>query len=187
MIIAKAKRKENIAEYLLYMWQVEDLIRACGLDIEAVKSNIVSRYKVDEATRLEILDWYEGLIKMMELEDKRKSGHLQINKNVIIRLADLHQQLLGSTKFPDYTAEFYRTLPYIVELRAKTPKEEQAGELETCFNALYGVMMLRLQGKPISKDTEAAIRQISRFVALLAAYFKKDEEKPLFGDDGDKH
>ena len=111
MIIAKAKRKENIAEYLLYMWQVEDLIRACGLDIEAVKSNIVSRYKVYEATRLEILDWYEGLIKMMELEDKRKSGHLQINKNVIIRLADLHQQLLGSTKFPDYTAEFYRTLP----------------------------------------------------------------------------
>ncbi len=186
MIIAKAKRKENIAEYLLYMWQVEDLIRACGLDIEAIDRNIVSRYKTDETTRREILDWYEGLIKMMELEDKRKGGHLQINKNVIIRLADLHQQLLGSTKFPDYTAEFYRTLPYIVELRAKTPKEEQVGELETCFNALYGVLMLRLQGKPISKDTEAAIKQISRFVALLAAYFKKDEEKPLFGSDDDE-
>lgn len=29
MITASQKRKENIAEYLLYMWQIEDLIRAC--------------------------------------------------------------------------------------------------------------------------------------------------------------
>ena len=34
MIIAKQKRKENISEYLLYMWQVEDLIRANHLDME---------------------------------------------------------------------------------------------------------------------------------------------------------
>ena len=32
MIIARQKRKENIAEYLLYMWQVEDLIRANKFD-----------------------------------------------------------------------------------------------------------------------------------------------------------
>ncbi|MBR2242341.1 MAG: DUF4924 family protein, partial [Prevotella sp.] len=28
MYIAKELRKKNIAEYLLYMWQVEDLLRA---------------------------------------------------------------------------------------------------------------------------------------------------------------
>ena len=31
MKIASQKRKENIAEYLLYMWQIEDIIRANGL------------------------------------------------------------------------------------------------------------------------------------------------------------
>ena len=36
MIIAQQKRKENIAEYLLYLWQVEDLLRACHLDIDTV-------------------------------------------------------------------------------------------------------------------------------------------------------
>ncbi len=185
MIIAKAKRRENIAEYLLYMWQVEDIIRAYGLDIDKINANIVQQYDTDDATRHEMTEWYEGLIKMMELENKRQNGHLQININTLIRLTDLHQQLLKSTKYPAYGAEFYRTLPYIVELRAKTPKEEQCSELETCFNALYGFLMLRLQGKEITKGTDAAIKQISHFVAVLAAYFKQNEEKPLFDDSND--
>ena len=185
MIIAKAKRKENIAEYLLYMWQVEDIIRAYGLDIEKINANIVQRYDTDDKTRHEITEWYEGLIKMMELETKRQNGHLQININTLIMLTDLHQQLLKSTKYPAYGAEFYRTLPYIVELRAKTPQEEKAGEIETCFNALYGMLMLKLQGKEITKGTETAMKQISHFVAILAAYFKQDEEHPLFDDNND--
>ena len=27
MLIAREKRKSNVAEYILYMWQVEDLLR----------------------------------------------------------------------------------------------------------------------------------------------------------------
>ena len=38
MIIARRKRKENIAEYLLYMWQVEDLIRANNFDMDSAKN-----------------------------------------------------------------------------------------------------------------------------------------------------
>lgn len=182
MLIAQAKRKENIAEYLLYMWQVEDMIRANHFDIDEIDRNIISRYHTDEATRHQMREWWESLIKMMELEHVKQSGHLQINKNVLIRLNDLHQQLLKSPKYPQYGAQFYQTLPYIVELRAKTPKDQQAGEIETCFNALYGVLMLRLQGKKVSKETEKAITNISYFIGLLAAYFKKDEEKPLFGN-----
>ncbi len=37
MIIASQKKKENIAEYLLYMWQIEDIIRAYGLDIDQIQ------------------------------------------------------------------------------------------------------------------------------------------------------
>ena len=184
MLIAQQKRKENIAEYLLYLWQVEDLLRACKLDIDTVDKAVISRYEVDDATRHEIKEWYESLIKMMELENVRDQGHLRICHNVLIRLNDLHQQLLGDqNRFPDYHADYYRTLPYIVQLRATMPENERPGELETCFNALYGVMMLHLQGKEITQDTAAAISQISHFIGMLAAYYKRDEEKPLFNDD----
>lgn len=183
MRIAQAKREENIAEYLLYMWQVEDIIRAFDLDIEKIKKSIIDRYEVKEESRKELIDWWEGLIMMMQHEGKKEKGHLQINKNVLIRLNDLHNQLMKSTRYPEYGAEFYKTLPFIVELRTKTPEQEQVGELETCFNALYGTLMLRLQGKEIGKDTQTAINQISHFIGLLAAYFKKDEEKPLFDEN----
>ncbi len=183
MIIAQNKRKENIAEYLLYMWQVEDIMRAYGLDINKIKAFIIDRYDVDDNTRKAITDWWEGLIMMMQHEGKKETGHLQINKNVLIRLTDLHNELMQSPKYPEYGAEFYKTLPFIVELRAKTPQEQQVGELETCFNALYGTLMLKLQGKEVSKDTQVAIAQISHFIGTLAAYYKKNEESPLFAED----
>ena len=184
MIIAQEKRKQNIAEYLLYLWQVEDLLRACKLDIDTVEKAVIARYDVDEPTRHEIREWYESLIKMMELENVRERGHIRVCHNVLIRLNDLHTQLLADQgRFPDYHADYYRTLPYIVQLRATLPEQERPSELETCFNALYGVMMLHLRGKEISQDTAAAISQISHFIGLLAAYYKRDEETPLFGND----
>lgn len=182
MYIASQKHKENIAEYLLYMWQIEDIIRANGLDIEKIEKNVIDKFQLDPAQKKEMLEWYESLIDMMRREDVEKSGHLQLNKNVIIQLTDLHLALLKDPRFPEYTAEFYKTLPYIVELRAKSG-EKPAGEIETCFNALYGMLMLRLQSKEVTADTRQAITQISRFLALLTKDYHLDREDKLFPPD----
>ncbi len=179
MYIASAKRKENIAEYLLYMWQIEDIIRANGLDIDKIKANVIDKFQLNDEQRKQLTEWYESLIDMMRREGVEKSGHLQLNKNVIIQLTDLHLALLKDPRFPDYTAEFYKTLPFIVELRAKAG-ENPTGEIETCFNALYGMLMLRLQSKEITPDTQNAIAQITKFIALLTKDFHLDQEDKLF-------
>ena len=178
MIIASQKRKENIAEYLLYMWQIEDIIRAYKLDIDTIDEQIVSKYNVPDDKKKEIREWYESLIDMMRREGVVESGHLQLNKNVIIDLTDLHLALLKSRKEPFYGATFFKTLPYIVELRAKTG-DESVGEIETCFNALYGILMLRLQKKEISEQTQAAMKQISTFLALLSEKYKQEKAGDL--------
>ncbi|MDE6928013.1 MAG: DUF4924 family protein [Muribaculaceae bacterium] len=182
MYIASQKRKENIAEYLLYMWQIEDMIRANGLDIDRIKANIIDKTSLTDGQKTQLAEWYESLIDMMRREGVEHSGHLQLNKNVVIQLVQLHDALLKDPRFGEYTKEFYNTLPYIVELRAKAG-EQKAGEIETCFNALYGMLMLRLQGKEIGKDTLEAIKQISRFIALLAHYFRLDDNDELFKDE----
>ena len=182
MLTASQKKRENIAEYLLYMWQIEDLIRACGLDIDRIQADVIDRYTGLSSQQLkQMREWYESFIDMMRREGVAEKGHLQLNKNVIIALDDLHRRLMADPKFATYNAEFYRTLPYIVELRAKSG-ENKAGEIETCFNALYGLMLLRLQGRKPSDETEAAARQISKFLAMLAAYYKKDYNNELFKD-----
>lgn len=182
MYIASQKRKENIAEYLLYMWQIEDLIRANGLDLDKIKSNVIDKYQLSEPQIKEMTEWYESLIDMMRWENVQQKGHLQLNKNVILQLDDLHHALLKDPKFAEYGAEFYKTLPFIVELRAKQG-DEKLDEIETCFAALYGTLMLRLQGKELSADTLKAITQISRFIAMLAHYYKLDSEDKLWNDN----
>ncbi len=184
MIVASKKRKENIAEYLLYMWQIEDLIRANGLDIDKIRTNIIDKFNLDETQRREMTEWYESLIDMMRREGVTEHGHLQMNKNILNQLVQLHQALLKDPAFPEYTAEFYRALPYIVELRGKAG-ENQVGEIETCFTALYGMLMMRLQQKETSEATRNAIAQISRFIALLSKDFHLDEEDKLFKHDDD--
>lgn len=185
MYIASQKRKTNIAEYLLYMWQIEDMIRANDLDIEKIKQNIIDKYNLTPEQKKEMAEWYESLIDMMRREGVEKSGHLQLVKNTIIQLADLHQNLLKEPKFPEYAAEFYKTLPYIVELRTKAG-EEKKGEIETCFTALYGTLLLRVQGKELTEDTKRAVEQISKFIAMLAYYFKLDDEDKLFNQETEK-
>ena len=43
MKIAQQLKEKNIAEYLIYMWQIEDLIRANDCDVDRIEENIVSR------------------------------------------------------------------------------------------------------------------------------------------------
>lgn len=177
MYIASQKRKENIAEYLLYMWQIEDLIRAYNLDIDAIQTALIDpQTNLTDEQRHQLREWYESLIDMMRREGVEKKGHLQLNKNILIDLNDLHRSLLNDTKEAEYGTEFYRTLPYIVELRAKAGNEK-ADEIETCFNALYGMLLMRLQKREISKETEAAMKQISKFIATLAHHHKTADEK----------
>lgn len=179
MITASQKKKENIAEYLLYMWQIEDLIRAFGLDIDRIKDNIVDRHgNLTEEQRKEMTEWYESLIDMMRREGVVEKGHLQLNKNVIIALDDLNARLLKDPKYARYSSEYYKVLPLIVELRAKAG-ENKVGEIETLFNFLYGILMLRIQGKEISKETLDASKEVSHFLGTLAHYYKKDFNNEL--------
>lgn len=175
MIIARRKRKENIAEYLLYMWQVEDLIRANNFDMDSIDPphGCRSRYDQPDDIKEEIAKWYEELIEMMRSEGVMEKGHIQLNKNVIIALTDLHLRLLKSPKEMVYGAAYYKTLPFIVQLRAKSGGEDLP-ELETCFNAIYGFLMLKMQGKEISPETMEGIKQISSFLALLAEKYRED-------------
>ncbi|MDL2221380.1 DUF4924 family protein [Parabacteroides sp. OttesenSCG-928-N08] len=174
MIVALQKRKENIAEYLLYMWQVEDMIRANHFDMEAITTHIISQYNQPDDIKKEIYRWYEELIEMMRGEGVMEQGHLQINNNVIITLTDLHLRLLKSTKEMIYHAAYYKALPAIVQLRSKAGGKELS-EIETCFTAIYGYLLLRMQGKPISTETTESIKLITAFLAILSEKQKEDK------------
>ena len=201
MLVAKELRKKSIAEYLLYMWQIEDIIRAYQCSLTKIRKEYIDKFNYTDAQKGEEEDWFGDLLRMMNQEGCRENGHLQINKVIMQSLNELHAQLLTSSKFPFYSAEYYRVLPFIVELRGKTKqvagrmarkneanlKEIAANlghsEIETCFDVLYGVMMLRLQKKEISRETETAVKEITTLIGMLSDYYQKDKTEGLQFED----
>lgn len=177
MFIAKSIREKSVVEYLLYMWQMEDLIRAYGCSLTRIRREYIDRFDYTDQQKDEEEDWFGDLIRMMNQEGKREKGHLAINEVLLQDLGDLHVRLLQSTRFPYYSAEYYRVLPFIVELRQKGDKE--IGEVQTCLNALYGVMLLRMRQKPISPETAHAIKAITTFLGMLSDYYIKDRTEGL--------
>ena len=201
MLVAKELRKKSIAEYLLYMWQIEDIIRAYQCSLTKIRKEYIDKFNYTDAQKDEEEDWFGDLLRMMNQEGCRENGHLQINKVIMQSLNELHAQLLTSSKFPFYSAEYYRVLPFIVALRGKTKqvadrmarkneanlKEIAANlghsEIETCFDVLYGVMMLRLQKKEISRETETAVKEITTLIGMLSDYYQKDKTEGLQFED----
>jgi hypothetical protein len=167
VFIARKFKKENICEYLLYMWQVEDLIRAFDLNIDVVNERIIIPYPVSDVERKSLYDWYESLIEMMRLENVQKDGHLQLNKNIILELDELHSLILKSGKDAGYAAKFYHILPFISQLRNQQD-DLKISDVELCFNFQYGIMILRMKKTGITPETLQAQTEISKFMVLLA-------------------
>ena len=137
MYIANELRKNNIAEYLLYMWQIEDTIRAFGCSLPRIRREYIARFDYTDEQKDEEADWFGNLVRMMNEEGCREDGHLQINRVTMQMLSDLHAQLLASPKFPFYNTAYYKVLPFIVELRQKSQSGQRdmpspPSEIETC-------------------------------------------------------
>ncbi len=174
MIIARQKKKENIIEYLLYMFQVEDMIRACELDMKKLERDVLPGYQADNKLMPEISEWYANHIQMMKEEHKDRKGHLVYIENHIAELEELHIYLLKKAGNREYLKHYQEALPGIRDLKVRLKKETET-DISACLNGLYGYLLLRIQKKEISKETDEAIKKISAMLAYLAGQHKKIE------------
>ncbi len=171
MYIAHQLKKNNICEYLLYMWQVEDLIRAFQLNIDEINHRIILPYPVSDEERKTLYNWYESLIEMMRIEIVQEEGHLQLNRNVIIELDEFHSLLIRSGKEAGYNAKFYHILPLVSQLRTQQGNSS-ISDIELCFNFQYAIMLLRMKKTEITMETLQAQAEISKFMVLLNKHFQ---------------
>ena len=189
MFIAKRKRKENIAEYILYLWQLEDLLRALEFDPDRIWREIVEpqRDLSDEQKQM-LFFWYIDMVNLLKSEGKTEHGHLEHSMHLIDDLYDLHLRLHKLPVGAEYTRCFARLSPELPRLKASLGKGEM-NDMEICFRALYSVVLLRLKNNR-EEDTayiNDVIELISPVVALLARIYRQVEtgEIDLYkGTDG---
>ena len=122
-------KRDNIAEYILHLWQMEDVVRAFGND-EVLQQNPFLR----------------DLQVMMRQEGVMEKGHTQLAHNALSELEDLHLELLNTEA--TYRAAYMQLLPQINILKSKSDNPLQS-DLQMMFVFLYSIMLLHLQKKQI--------------------------------------
>ncbi len=175
MIIAQEKRKTNIAEFILYMWQVEDLIRSSMFNFSHIDKIVISKFSLPDETLNEIRTWYTNLITLMIDENIQERGHMSFLTNLIRELNDLHLRLLHSADEKKYQQIYQKASENIKSFKQKSP-ETYYSEIEVCLTGLYGYLMLRLQQSQISAETKTAMTSFSNLLAALSTRFREIEE-----------
>ena len=110
MLIAHKTKKSNIAEYVIYMFQIEDLIRANNLDLDTITKSILEPQIKDENLLNQYKDWYKELIKRMKIEGIKEKGHSSEIDEVLMELLMLHNTLINiidDKKFKTKRSSFY--------------------------------------------------------------------------------
>lgn len=148
-------KKDNIAEYILYLWQIEDYLRAFPQNADATP----------ELHQLNDMMHREGIIE---------SGHLALANNALTELIELHTTLLNEDAM--YRAAIIRLQPSLNLLKAKTDRPAMS-DVEACLVLLYQIMLLRLQKRDISPETASVQTQATQLLQFLSrTYYANQTE-----------
>lgn len=151
--MVKKNKKDNIAEYILYLWQIEDYLRAFPQQADATPE-------------------LQEFNQMMHREGIIEGGHLQLAKNALNELEELHTRFLNEDAM--YRAAIIRLQPSLNLLKAKTDRPTMS-DIEACLTLLYQIMLLHLQKKEISAQTASVQQQATGLLQFLSrAYYNSD-------------
>jgi hypothetical protein len=171
MVFAHQKYLSGAAEYLLFMWQMEDLVRAVNFDADALEGFITTLTQ-EESQQAEERKWFLELIRDMKSEKIEKRGHLTALEEILAELTYLHQTLLKVWKDADYIQLYESARPNLEEYIGRSKGVSQ-NEVELCLHALYGLLVLRLRRESISAETESAMGTFSQMLASLSGHYFK--------------
>lgn len=172
MHIAEQKYRENIAEYIIYMWQIEDIIRAYDFDMEKIEFNFIRHNYQDEELIVQVVNWYDSLVRKMIREKIQKGGHLNELNEILGEMFFLHSTLINTLKDEKYIEFYNKAIPYIEEFKEKSNLKTM-NIVEICLTALYTKLLLKLKGVEITKETEVAFDSFRKTIGYLTKQFHK--------------
>lgn len=171
MTIAETKRQENIIEYLLFLWQMEDMVRAVNFQEDGLDDFISNSLKDKNLFEAE-KNWVVALIVSMKREKLLVKGHVSEVAEIMTELTLLHMQLLAVLNDKKYQALQSKAKPALQDFAQKSPATAH-NEVEASLTALYGLLVLKRKGVEISEGTNEAVQCFGQLLGYLAAQYKK--------------
>ncbi|MCC5922455.1 MAG: DUF4924 family protein [Crocinitomicaceae bacterium] len=166
MFIIQEKKKKNVAEFLILMYQIEDLLRSFDFDISRIENEFIAPQVASPSLMPTMIEWYSSLVAEMKTNKLEKKGHVSEVLEVTNELIYLHNTLLtvlNDEKYKDLNA---RADQHISAFRAKSDLGN-IHPVEVCLNALYMKLLFKMKGQTISNATEEAFDSMRVLLAYL--------------------
>lgn len=175
MFIASAKKAENIVEYLIYMYNIEDIVRKFDLDEERLLEEYVSKILPNPSFKQQYGVWYSSICQELKRSGKKQKGHILEVEEVLLELVYLHQSLLTITHDAKYESLFNQALGDIEFFRSKS---NQSGlhVVELAVYAMNMKLQFKMRGQDLSSESEEAFDRMRILLAYLAREYKRMKE-----------
>ena len=168
----ESKKIENVAEYLLYLFQIEDLVRSLQLDMDLIKSQVLEPAIRDEFQLKEQISWYEQLVREMKMKGLQKEGHIDEVQEILVELTYLHNSLLTIMNDAKYKSLCENAFEALEEFKQKS-NMAQHQDVEILLHAMSMKLQLKMRKKEISAETEAAFDLMRIQLAYLAREYQR--------------
>lgn len=172
MTIAERKKQTNIAEYIIHMYQSEDLIRAFECDMEKIEEYVLKHIPENSQSKNELTQWYSNLLDRMNKENILDKGHLKELHDIVFKLEELKDSLINSD------AEFaiiYNDASASINEMLSLAEGKIKSEIQICLNGIYGLLIAKINGREVPDDFKNSIEHFGNVLSYLSyKYNQKD-------------
>ena len=168
MNIAKNKKQSNIAEYLIYIYKTEELIRTFNFDIEEISEYVIKHFPLSPEEKEEQRKWYSDFMEEMKSQGIEKSGHMNEANDIVEELCELHIDLL--VKDENYQKLVQNARPYLQKHIALSD-HKVSNPIQVCLNAIYGFLLLELNKKKIDEKDKGCLEVFGDMLSFLSHHY----------------
>ena len=174
--VADKKKAQNIPEYIIYMYQMEDLLRVYHFNQDDIRLYVISHYPISDSEKTETAIWFSDLAHEMKNAKVEESGHLPKTQELVDHFASIHWNLLKTDR--DYFELYQRAKPHLIQLFLEAGENAPKHEIQIALNAIYGQLLARLRSREVPAEILEANDSFGDILSYLNwVYFNQQESK----------
>jgi len=170
MLLVDQKYENNICEYIVHMYQTEDLLRVYDFNLDSIEKFVIYHLPIEEIEKKEFKNWYAQIKDEMTEEGIMQQGHLSRVQANVSELSVLHEKLLIDDE--DYAEVFFEAEPHINH-HISLSEGKIVNPIQICINGIYGLLLLRLNGKTVKKELQERLDHFGNVLSYLAVKYKE--------------
>ena len=173
MIPAEVKKRENIAEYIVHMYQTEDLLMSFDFNLNDIHEYVIKHMSQEPEEIKALLLWYADIIDQMQQENLPDKGRrLASTQRYVQRLSRIHaEQLAQSEEYQQIFGEAKNEIQQQIDLS----EGQVADPVQVCLNAVYGKLVINLNGKSLPAEHEKMVERLGKVLAHLSQEYHRSE------------